>query len=303
MLVEPAVLVQYLGPILFLTFVVVVGQIFYATLGFLAAGQDLKVAIQSSFSLAQIGEFAFIIASLGLTMGVTSSFLYPVAVAVSVVTDLHHSVHHPAQRAGLPLARPDHARACEEPAQALRRRYADRQHRARVDEVLEEVAAQYRALLDSAGGRRLDLFELLHPWIESRFEGFWGKLIATTTTVLVMAPLLWALALRHLSKRLFVPLWNDPRFNHGLIVTLVAAADSRRADVPDDGRGSFEHFPVRLADYVRSGAAVADSVLEADQTAVPAFREAVLRQSEREGTQHGRPCRPIRRRSICIWPG
>ena len=59
------------------------------------------------------------------------------------------------------------------------------------------------------------------PWIESKFEGFWGKLIATTTTVLVMAPLLWALALRHLSKRLFVPLWNDPRFNHGLIVTLV----------------------------------------------------------------------------------
>ena len=58
MLVEPAVLVQYLGPILFLTFVVVVGQIFYATLGFLAAGQNLKVAIQSSFSLAQIGEFA-----------------------------------------------------------------------------------------------------------------------------------------------------------------------------------------------------------------------------------------------------
>ena len=63
MLVEPAVLVQYLGPILFLTFVVVVGQIFYATLGFLAAGQNLKVAIQSSFSLAQIGEFAFIIAT------------------------------------------------------------------------------------------------------------------------------------------------------------------------------------------------------------------------------------------------
>ena len=56
------------------------------TLGFLVSGQNLKIALQSSFSLAQIGEFAFIIASLGLSMGVTSSFLYPVAVAVSVVT-------------------------------------------------------------------------------------------------------------------------------------------------------------------------------------------------------------------------
>ncbi len=70
----------------FLTVVVIVGQIFYGTLGFLVSGQNLKIALQSSFSLAQIGEFAFIIASLGLSMGVTSSFLYPVAVAVSVVT-------------------------------------------------------------------------------------------------------------------------------------------------------------------------------------------------------------------------
>ena len=73
MLVEPSLLVQHIGPILFLTVVVIVGQIFYATLGFLVAGQNLKIALQSSFSLAQIGEFAFIIASLGLTMGVTSS--------------------------------------------------------------------------------------------------------------------------------------------------------------------------------------------------------------------------------------
>lgn len=161
MLVEPAVLVQYLGPILFLTFVVVVGQIFYATLGFLAAGQNLKVAIQSSFSLAQIGEFAFIIASLGLTMGVTSSFLYPVAVAVSVVTTFTTPfiirLSEPAYR-WLDRIMPAHVKSL---LQALRRRYSDRQHRARVDEVLEEVAAQYRALLDSAGGRRLDLFELL----------------------------------------------------------------------------------------------------------------------------------------------
>lgn len=86
MLVEPSLLVQHIGPILFLTVVVIVGQIFYATLGFLVAGQNLKIALQSSFSLAQIGEFAFIIASLGLTMGVTSSYLYPIAVAVSVIT-------------------------------------------------------------------------------------------------------------------------------------------------------------------------------------------------------------------------
>ena len=59
------------------------------------------------------------------------------------------------------------------------------------------------------------------PFVERRFEGFAGRLIATTTTIIFMSPLLWALAVRHLNRRLFVPLWNDPRFNHGLIVSLV----------------------------------------------------------------------------------
>ena len=221
MLVEPAVLVQYLGPILFLTFVVVVGQIFYATLGFLAAGQNLKVAIQSSFSLAQIGEFAFIIASLGLTMGVTSSFLYPVAVAVSVVTTFTTPfiirLSEPAYR-WLDRIMPAHVKSL------LKRYDAGTQT---VNTEREWMRFLKRSLLNIAlysillGGVVWISSSYYAPWIESKFEGFWGKLIATTTTVLVMAPLLWALALRHLSKRLFVPLWNDPRFNHGLIVTLV----------------------------------------------------------------------------------
>ena len=63
-----------------------VGQILFATFGVLLSGQTVKVAIQSGFSLAQIGEFAFIIASLGLTLKVTDNFLYPIVVAVSVIT-------------------------------------------------------------------------------------------------------------------------------------------------------------------------------------------------------------------------
>ena len=64
MLVEPPLLWQYMGPILLLTLVVIAGQIFYGTIGFLISGRDLRLSLQSSFSLAQIGEFAFIIAAL-----------------------------------------------------------------------------------------------------------------------------------------------------------------------------------------------------------------------------------------------
>jgi CPA2 family monovalent cation:H+ antiporter-2 len=86
MMVDPAMIVQYWLPILIITLTVIVGQATFATVGVLLSGQPLKTAVQCGFSLTQIGEFAFIIASLGVALGVTSNFLYPIVVAVSVVT-------------------------------------------------------------------------------------------------------------------------------------------------------------------------------------------------------------------------
>ncbi len=86
MLIDPKMLVQHALPIIAATIVLLVGKPFFVTLGALASGQPLKIAVQAGMSLSQIGEFSFIIATLGLTLNVTSDFLYPVAVAVSVVT-------------------------------------------------------------------------------------------------------------------------------------------------------------------------------------------------------------------------
>ena len=86
MMVDPAMIAQYWLPILVITLTVIVGQLFFATTGVLLSGQPLKTAMQCGFSLTQIGEFAFIIATLGVSLGVTGSFLYPIVVAVSVIT-------------------------------------------------------------------------------------------------------------------------------------------------------------------------------------------------------------------------
>ena len=86
MLIDPVMLWEYKFPILILTAVVMLGQILFASFGVFVSGQPLKIAIQSGFSLAQIGEFAFIIAGLGLTLKVTDNYLYPIVVAVSVIT-------------------------------------------------------------------------------------------------------------------------------------------------------------------------------------------------------------------------
>ena len=86
MLVDPKILVEYAIPIALLVLTILVGQSVFGTFSFMLGGESLKSAMRCGFSMAQIGEFSFIIASLGLSLGVISDFLYPVVVAVSVIT-------------------------------------------------------------------------------------------------------------------------------------------------------------------------------------------------------------------------
>jgi CPA2 family monovalent cation:H+ antiporter-2 len=86
MLINPQVLVQHWSSALIISLVLVCGKIIFITMGSLISGQTLRNSVRTGFSLAQIGEFSFIIATLGLTLKVTSEFLYPLAVCVSVIT-------------------------------------------------------------------------------------------------------------------------------------------------------------------------------------------------------------------------
>lgn len=86
MMIDPMMLLYNWKSILLITIMVMAGQIFFGSMGMIFSGQPLKVAMQSGFSLAQVGEFAFIIAQLGLTLGVTNKDLYPTIVAVSAIT-------------------------------------------------------------------------------------------------------------------------------------------------------------------------------------------------------------------------
>lgn len=86
MMVNPAMFIEYAVPILAITFIVIVGKVIFSCLGFVIAGQPLKTSILCGFSLAQVGEFAFIIASLGMSIKVLDAKVYPIIVAVSVIT-------------------------------------------------------------------------------------------------------------------------------------------------------------------------------------------------------------------------
>lgn len=86
MLIDYDLLIEYIGPILFIAIATIFGQLFFATIGLILSGQNLKTAICGGFSMVQVGEFSFIIAAMGMSLGVINDFLYPIVVCVSVIT-------------------------------------------------------------------------------------------------------------------------------------------------------------------------------------------------------------------------
>lgn len=86
MMVDPLMIITYAKPIIVITLIVILGITTFSMLGFVASGQNLKTAVSGAFSLAQVGEFAFIIATLGMSLGVLSEKVYPIIVTVSVIT-------------------------------------------------------------------------------------------------------------------------------------------------------------------------------------------------------------------------
>ncbi|RAS29551.1 MULTISPECIES: cation:proton antiporter [unclassified Pseudomonas] len=88
LMIDPQVLVDYAWPIVVITLAVVLGKMLSCGMGAFIAGNDGRTSLRVGMGLSQIGEFSFIIAALGMTLQVTSDFLYPVAVAVSAITTL-----------------------------------------------------------------------------------------------------------------------------------------------------------------------------------------------------------------------
>lgn len=194
MMVDPSVLGAYWWEILILAAVVIVGMIFFGSLGMLVTGQSLRVAIESGFTLTQVGEFSFIIASLGMGLGVLQPSLYPIIVAVSVITifttPYFVKLSQPAYKfveSHLP-----------ESLGFLIERYSKQVYDSSSSKKLwKEILGRYlwRMVLYSVVMIAIILVsrEFFFPWCE-RYLKDWGRFIATAGTFLAMLPFLFALS-------------------------------------------------------------------------------------------------------------
>lgn len=221
MMVDPAMIVEYIGPIIVIVLAILVGQTVFGTGGVLLSGQPLKIAVQCGFSLTQIGEFAFIIASLGVSLNVTSHFLYPIVVAVSVITTFFTPymirLSGPAYRlvdAHLP-------RFWKE----LLRRYSagtstvnHQNNWKKLLTAILRIVLVYSVLCVAV---MVLSFNLFLPLLVSALGDFWGKVAGAAVTIVLVAPFLRAMIMKKNHSIEFKALWADNRYNHAPLISVI----------------------------------------------------------------------------------
>ena len=222
MMIQPDLLIEYLVPICILTILDIIGQIFFGSLGVLLSGQPLKIALQSGFSLTQIGEFAFIIASLGVSLKVTDDYLYPVIVAVSVVTTFLTPYM-------IRMATPVYQlidNYLPSSIKLMLNRYSSGsntvKHKSTWNKLLKSM------LLDVILYTVLTIFSIIifftyvNPIIRENILGFKGALLSLSIILAIILPFLWAIIMKKNHSPEFLKLWNDSKFNRGPLVSLIA---------------------------------------------------------------------------------
>lgn len=227
MLVDPQVLVKYIVPILVIAATVIIFKSTAASLGVLLSGKPLKTAMQSGFCFCQIGEFSFIIAGLGLSYNVINPDLYPIIVSVSILTTFATPYMI---KAGLPAYEWTNRRLPERWKKALDR-YSE--HAKGTDHELSVrrfVKSQFSAILVfgailAAMGLMsvLMLKPLLNKWfvLADGSPSMWGNSIGVAVTLVLMAPFMWAMAVRNLSKSRVKRLLNVYTHSQAIVIPLI----------------------------------------------------------------------------------
>ena len=221
MMVDPQMIVEYIGPIMAIVVAILLGQTLLGSAGVLLSGQPLKIAMQCGFSLTQIGEFAFIIASLGVSLGVTSHFLYPIVVAVSVITTFLTPYM-------IRLAEP----AYNQVNQILPRRWkrlidsytsglqpASHQNNwRRLLEAILRITLIYAVL---SLGVVILCINFVVPLFISTFGETGGRGLSAVLMIGLISPFLRAMIMKKNHSEEFRSLWADSRFNHASLISLV----------------------------------------------------------------------------------
>ena len=218
MLINPVTLINYAFPVALITLLTIFGKALSSSIGALLSGQPLKQSVQTGMSLAQIGEFSFIIATLGMTLKVTSDFLYPIIVAVSAITT---------------FTTPFLIKYSESFAQFLEqkmpKKWVKNINRYSVNAQAIKSVSTWQVVLRSSV-TQIVLHTIIITAIvllSSKFvaplvaDTRFGNTMAALLTLVVIAPFLWALSLRRVKVDEVEALWEERKYRGALLMLIL----------------------------------------------------------------------------------
>ncbi len=218
MLIDLATLGNYILPILLITVICIIGKIITTGFGAYISGNSLKVSLQTGMSLAQIGEFSFIIAALGVTLGATSSFLYPIIVAVSGITTFTTPY---LIKAGAPFYEWLDKRLPEKWRKSLNR-YSSEATTITAASDFQQVLKSYLinvVLFSVLVGAIVFLSSnYVKPWVAANTDYAFGGITAAVLTLLFMAPFLWGLVVRNERNESFVKIYAQQQYRGPILL-------------------------------------------------------------------------------------
>lgn len=221
MMINPALLAKYWLPIIVITLVMIVVRSSVDTLGFILGGTPVKTAVKCGYSLAQVGEFSFIIATLGISLGAISEFIYPIIVSVCVLTT---------------FTTPYMIKASDRVGDALEahipEKWRERLNRYDRDSSVLNSENKWKKMLGAMLSPVLIYgvlciailiasFQALQPLLEKAIPAPWAALAGLLITLLALAPFLRPLLLRHCFTPTFWQLWGDKQMNKAPLLAIV----------------------------------------------------------------------------------
>ena len=227
MLVDPQILVKYIGPILVIAGTVILFKSSAATLGIILSGKNIKTAIQSGFCFCQIGEFSFIIAGLGLSFGVINPDIYPIIVSVSIVTTF---VTPYMIKAANPFHNWLEPKLPQKLKDALERYSNSAKQNNQKSSVRIFLKKQFSSiLLYGAINAALCLlsFTLLKPMLNRLIvnsdgdPAFWGNLVGMVATLAVMLPFVWAIAVRNVNRAKIKEMLDSKDYSQAIVIPVL----------------------------------------------------------------------------------
>lgn len=221
MMIDPAAISANAWPVVFVTLLTLFGKLFSTTLGALVSGQPLKQSVQVGMSMAQIGEFAFIVATLGLSLGVISNFLFPVAVGASAITTFTTPY---LIKYSEPFYLFIEGRLPSKWIRGLNN-YSSGTQNIQAESEWKAVIKSYINIAITNGVVLLALMLLtlnfLVPFLNSRIDNTTlSAAIALCISLGIAAPFLWALMAKRPNNLAYKEMWLEKRYNRGPLLML-----------------------------------------------------------------------------------